>query len=199
MCHKTLELYGNYRTSEFVDPVLFVHADHKFSVYFKPKLQKNLLYLQISHLKVILHSYMYRKIDEEKFLPLLMYVLTHGNVTVYEWKHDEPPPDQNQNGTGIKLENGNGDFEIDWGDLTDPPAPDDQPGSAAAAGIDFGEPGIDFGESEIDFGTTDVDISAITIEDSGEVGERSNETVGESHTVVTNTTAQPSGMYMYVL
>ena len=132
-----------------------------------------------------------RKIDEEKFLPVLMYILTHGNVTVYEWKHDEPPPNQNRNGTGVKLENGNenGDFEIDWGDLN--PSSDDQQDSATAAGIDFGESDIDFGESEIDFGT-DIDLSTITIEDSGEVGEQSGEAVGGLD-VATKTTAQPSG------
>ena len=141
-----------------------------------------------------------RKIDEEKFLPVLMYILTHGNVTVYEWKHDEPPPSQNQNGTGNKLENENenenGDFEIDWGDLN-PSSDDDQQAkdSAAAAGIEFGELGIDFGESEIDFSATDIDLSAITIEDSGEIGEQSSEfeAVGEVDTTTTKTTAQLSG------
>jgi hypothetical protein len=122
-----------------------------------------------------------------------MYILTHGNVTVYEWKHDEPPPNQNQNGTGIKPENGNenGDFEIDWGDLS--PSSNDQQDSATAAGIDFGEPNIDFGESEIDFGTADIDLSAITIEDSGQIGEQASEAVGGLD-MATKTTAQPSGI-----
>ena len=122
-----------------------------------------------------------------------MYILTHGNVTVYEWKHDEPPPNQNQNETSITLENGNekGDFEIDWGDLN--PSSDDQQDSATAAGISFGEPDIDFGESEIDFGA-DIDLSTITIEDSGEVGEQSSEAVGTGGLdVATKVTAQPSG------
>ena len=113
-----------------------------------------------------------------------MYVLTHGNVTVYEWKHDEPPPNQNQNQneTEIKLGNGNenGDFEIDWGNLN--PSCDDQQELATAAGI---ETGIDFGESEIDFGT-DIDLSSIVIEDSGEIV--------DELAVVTKTTAQPSGI-----
>lgn len=118
-----------------------------------------------------------------------MYILTHGNVTVYEWKHDEPPPNQNGNETGIKLENGNenGDFEIDWGDLN--PSSGDQQVSTIAAGIDFGEPEIDFGESEIDFGT-DIDLSTITIEDSGEVGEQ---TSGESAMATKATAQQPLG------
>ena len=108
-----------------------------------------------------------------------MYILTHGNITVYEWKHDEPPPNQNQNEAEIKLENGNenGDFEIDWGNLN--PSSDDQQESA---GI---ETGIDFGESEIDFGT-DIDLSSIIIEDSGEIV--------DELAVVTKTTAQPSGI-----
>lgn len=127
-----------------------------------------------------------------------MYILTHGNVTVYEWKHDEPPPSQNQNGTGNKLENANenGNLEIDWGDLN-PSSDDDQQAkdSAAAAGIEFGELGIDFGESEIDFSATDIDLSAITIEDSGEIGEQSSEfeAVGEVDTTTTKTTAQLPG------
>ena len=129
-----------------------------------------------------------------------MYILTHGNVTVYEWKHDEPPPSQNQNGTGNKLENGNekSDFEIDWGDLS--PSPNDQQDSATAApGIDFGEPGIDFGESEIDFGTGDIDLSSITIEDSGEVGEQASRAVVGGLDAATKTAAQPSGTAQAVL
>ena len=134
----------------------------------------------------VIVNYTCRKIDEEKFLPVLMYILTHGNVTVYEWKHDEPPPNQNQNGTGVKLENGNesGDFEIDWGDLS--PSSGDQQEFATSAEIDFGE-------SEIDFGT-DIDLSTITIEESGEIDETSG-TVDEL-VVATNTPAQTSGILL---
>ncbi len=28
----------------------------------------------------------------DNFLAMLSYVLKHGNVTVYEWKHGEAPP-----------------------------------------------------------------------------------------------------------
>ena len=117
-----------------------------------------------------------------------MYILTHGNVTVYEWKHDEPPPNQNQNETEDKLGNGNvtEDLEIDWGDLS--ASSDDKQASPVKDGIDFGESGIDFGESEIDFGA-DVDLSSITIEDSGEVG---GDEVVTSATITTK--AQPSGV-----
>lgn len=120
-----------------------------------------------------------------------MYILTHGNVTVYEWKHDEPPPDQNQNGTGVKPKNGNetGDFEIDWGDLN--PSSNDQQELATAEEIDFGKPDIEFEESGIDFGT-DIDLSSITIEDSGEVGVATGQLIDEL-AVNTKTTAQPSG------
>ena len=34
----------------------------------------------------------YRHADE-KFLPMLSYILKHGNVSVYEWKHGKPPPE----------------------------------------------------------------------------------------------------------
>ena len=115
-------------------------------------------------------SFTCRKIDEDTFLPTLMYVLIHGNVTVYEWKHNEPPPNQNQNGTGTALESEKvaEELEIDWGDID--VSTNDQQSSTSPAGIDFGTSGIDFGESEINF-DTDVDLSAITIEDSGDVDE----------------------------
>ena len=137
---------------------------------------------------LVCFHFCYRKIDEEKFLPMLMYILTHGNVTVYEWKHDEPPPSQNQNVTEDKLGNGNVTedlAEIDWGDTG--ASSDDTPTSHTQDGIDLGESGIDFGESEIDFGA-DVDISSITIEDSGEVG---GDEIVTSAAITTK--AQPSG------
>lgn len=114
-----------------------------------------------------------------------MYILTHGNVTVYEWKYDEPPPSQNQNETEAKIGNENvtEDLEIDWGDLGS--SSNDQPTLPTTDGIDFGESELDFGESEIDFGI-DVDLSSITIEDSGEVD-------GDGTTAVTSK-AQPTGM-----
>ena len=129
-----------------------------------------------------------RKIDEDNFLPMLMYVLTHGNVTVYEWKYNEPPP--NQNGQKSETDHDNGmtsdNLEIDWGDIGS--SSNDQEAPTALPQIDFGESGIDFGESEIDFGV-DVDLSAITIEDSGEVcGEEGN--IG---TNATETKTRPPG------
>lgn len=30
-------------------------------------------------------------VKEDQFLPMLSYVLKHGNVTVYQWRHDEAP------------------------------------------------------------------------------------------------------------
>lgn len=118
---------------------------------------------------------------------MLMYILTHGNVTVYEWKHDEPPPSQNQNETEDKLGDGNvtEDLEIDWGDLG--ASSNNKQASPTKDGIDFGESGIDFGELEIDFGA-DVDITSITIEDSGEVG---GDEIVTSAAITTE--AQPSG------
>ena len=104
-----------------------------------------------------------------------MYVLTHGNVTVYEWKHDEPPPNQNQNETENTQGNETEELEIDWGDLGS--SGDNQQALPSTAEIDFGKSEIDFGTSEIDFGESeidfgvDIDLSAITIEDSGEVDE----------------------------
>ena len=116
-----------------------------------------------------IHNF-HRKIDEDTFLPTLMYVIIHGNVTVYEWKHNEPPPNQNQNGTGAELgsEKVADELEIDWGDIDTPT--NDQQTSTSTAGIDFGTSEINFGESEINF-DADVDLSAITIEDSGDVDE----------------------------
>ena len=117
-----------------------------------------------------------------------MYVLTHGNITVYEWKYNEPPP--NQNGQKSETDRDNGlasdNLEIDWGDIG--ASSNDQEAPTALPEIDFGESGIDFGESEIDFGI-DVDLSAITIEDSGEVcGEE-----GDRGTADTETKTRPPG------
>lgn len=100
-----------------------------------------------------------------------MYVLIHGNVTVYEWKHGVPPENQN---TGRKDEveeaaQSERDDEIDWGadDDTAAASPAADPTTVQDQEIDFG---IDYGE--IDFGADDsVDISCITIEETGEIDE----------------------------
>ncbi|KAL5508879.1 hypothetical protein EMCRGX_G004141 [Ephydatia muelleri] len=54
---------------------------------------------------------------DEKFLPMLSYILKHGNVTVYEWKHGNPPPEPQvqcvlPSSTNTANE---GALEIDWG------------------------------------------------------------------------------------
>ena len=117
-----------------------------------------------------------------------MYVLTHGNVTVYEWKYNEPPPNQNGQKGDNGLDNGttSESLEIDWGDIGS--SSNDQEAPTALPEIDFGESGIDFGESEIDFGV-DVDLSAITIEDSGEVCVEE----GDRGTAATESKAKPPG------
>ena len=42
---------------------------------------------------VLLHTMHTLRGADETFLPMLSYILKHGNVTVYEWKHGNPPPE----------------------------------------------------------------------------------------------------------
>lgn len=87
-------------------------------------------------------------VNSEQFLSMLSYILKHGNVTVYEWEHGEPPvQDQNQNAVTE-------DASIDWGLDSGVSATQDD-------GIDFGE--IDFGDSVLG----ENDLTSITLEESG--------------------------------
>lgn len=132
---------------------------------------------------------LYRIPDEEKFLPMLLFVLIHGNVTIYQWKHGVPPQDQNTAETTpvqpAQAERDEDVLEIDWGGNTNDaavPPSDSTPTTGQSDGIGFG---IDFGETEIDFSIDEtVDLSCITVEESGET-EENLETVGSdtSHPV----------------
>ena len=59
-----------------------------------------------------------RSCDEDNFLPMLSYVLKHGNVTVYEWKHGNGPPETTTSmsagsqSAAVIAESA----DIDWGD-----------------------------------------------------------------------------------
>ncbi|XP_063635419.1 CDK5 regulatory subunit-associated protein 3 [Cydia splendana] len=107
-------------------------------------------------------------------LPLLQFVVNHGNVTVYEWSYGEPPLAVEPDPVHIELddEDGAGD-KIDFGD---------------GGGIDFGSveapADIDFGDGdtgEIDWGNIDSapaidldlssDLAAVALEESGIVVE----------------------------
>ncbi|XP_045767296.1 CDK5RAP3-like protein [Maniola jurtina] len=108
-----------------------------------------------------------------ELLPLLQYVVEHGNTTVYQWSYGEPPLSIEPHPIQIGLEDDQaaGD-QIDFGD---------------SAEIDFGSGDvsaeIDFGDGdaggEIDWGNMDaaadvdaaVDISAISLDESGIVVE----------------------------
>ncbi|XP_047531996.1 CDK5 regulatory subunit-associated protein 3 [Vanessa atalanta] len=106
-------------------------------------------------------------------LPLLKYVVEHGNTTVYEWSYGEPPLSVEPDPVHIELEKDDaaGD-QIDFGEST----------------IDFGaedtSADIDFGDGdaggEIDWGNIDVapaevdvsaDVAAISLDESGIVVE----------------------------
>ncbi|CAG4933894.1 unnamed protein product [Parnassius apollo] len=109
-----------------------------------------------------------------KVLPLVQYMVEHGNTTVYEWTYGEPPLSIEPDPIHIELDSDNkaaGD-QIDFGDT-----PIDFGSIDASAGIDFGEGDaggeIDWGN--IDAAPTDVDISAdvaaISLDESGIVVE----------------------------
>ncbi|XP_048005021.1 CDK5 regulatory subunit-associated protein 3 [Leguminivora glycinivorella] len=106
-------------------------------------------------------------------LPLLQFVVKHGNVTVYEWSYGEPPLAVEPDPVHIELEDedGAGD-KIDFGD-----------GGGIDFGADAGDAGV-FGDGdtgEIDWGnigsapTIDLDISSelasVALEESGIVVE----------------------------
>jgi hypothetical protein len=98
-------------------------------------------------------------VTEDQYLPVLSYILKHGNVTVYQWKHEEAPvPDQTERNGNEAEEPG-----IDWG-----------LGSAVVSredgGIDFGE--IDFGDTSL--GDLEEGVAIITLEESGEGGTTSS-------------------------
>ncbi|CAH2040205.1 unnamed protein product, partial [Iphiclides podalirius] len=112
--------------------------------------------------------------EAPKVLPLLQYMVEHGNTTVYEWTYGEPPLSVEPDPIHIEVETdtqGAGD-QIDFGDNAI-----DFGSIDASAAIDFGDGDT---AAEIDWGAVDaapidVDISAdvagISLEESGIVVE----------------------------
>ncbi|XP_073952638.1 CDK5 regulatory subunit-associated protein 3 [Choristoneura fumiferana] len=108
-------------------------------------------------------------------LPLLQFVVHHGNVTVYEWSYGEPPLsvepdpvhielDDEDKGSGDKIDFGDSN-EIDFG-AVDAPADIDF-GDGDAAQIDWGN--IDSGPAiELDLSA---EIASVPLEESGIVVE----------------------------
>ena len=116
--------------------------------------------------------YFNRTPAEEKFLPMLLFILIHGNVSIYQWKHGMPPPEKDTTGQFAEVtqsETNDESLEIDWGGSGDAATiPGSEPAlvSSQSDGIEFG---IDFGDSEIDLGTDEtVELSCITVEETGE-------------------------------
>ncbi|KAJ2947326.1 hypothetical protein O0L34_g17040 [Tuta absoluta] len=111
----------------------------------------------------------------QEVLPLLQYVVEHGNTTVYEWSYGEPPLSVEPDPIHIELddeEQGDGD-QIDFGDNSIDFGAIEPAGGAE---IDFGN-----GDGEIDWGNIDsagsadlnlsADIAAVSLEESGIVVE----------------------------
>lgn len=118
----------------------------------------------ISLIIVDLSHYSEHEVKETEFLPMLSYILKHGNVTVYQWQNGRPPVrDQNQtsvprNGNRVRPE----EFSIDWR------AGLEEASSVVTTqddGIDFGE--IDFSDSVLDLGGVEEGVALITLEESG--------------------------------
>ena len=66
---------------------------------------------------IVALDFLYRSCDEDNFLPLLSYILKHGNVTVYKWKNGTEP--QTSMPTAILTELPSNDtIDIDWGEST---------------------------------------------------------------------------------
>nr|CAG4646332.1 EOG090X07S9 [Macrothrix elegans] len=78
--------------------------------------------------------------NEESFLPVLQYIVEHGNTTVYEWRYGEPP---------LKIEEPQLLIET-------------EPDPVAEDAIDFGDSAIDFGTGdEVELETGDIDWGQI--------------------------------------
>ncbi|XP_028026242.1 CDK5 regulatory subunit-associated protein 3 [Bombyx mandarina] len=123
--------------------------------------------------------------DSPEALPILQYVIIHGNTTVYEWSYGEPPLSLEPDPIHIELdddeEQASGD-QIDFGDNNDI---DFSSIDASGAGIDFGDGD---GAAEIDWGNIDIasadensllaDIEAVSLEGAGIVIEEQGMTGG---------------------
>ncbi len=99
---------------------------------------------------------------EEKFLPMIHYVLSNGHTTVYQWKHGRPCPSTKPSQPESESENMNvSELDIDWGGMECV----SEPSSGLEGGVDYG--GIDFGTVEdVDLGIC-IEDAGITIESEG--------------------------------
>ncbi|XP_064097632.1 CDK5 regulatory subunit-associated protein 3-like [Macrobrachium nipponense] len=112
------------------------------------------------------------KNNKSECVPLLKYIIEHGNVTTYEWTYGEPPCQIEEPKLDIELEDDcveTAADEIDFGDLQDPQEIDF--GSDSAGGdIDWGNLNADQ-PVEIDWGIGeaegDIATDEIVVEESG--------------------------------
>ncbi|XP_038220146.1 CDK5 regulatory subunit-associated protein 3 [Zerene cesonia] len=111
--------------------------------------------------------------DASDVLPLLQYVVEHGNTTVYEWMYGEAPLSVEPDAIHIEIDDGKqgagdqidfGDGAIDFGP-TDAPAEIDFGDGDTGGEIDWGN--IDAAPGEVDMST----IAEVSIEDAGIVVE----------------------------
>uniref|UniRef100_A0A131Y046 Putative cdk5 activator-binding protein n=1 Tax=Ixodes ricinus TaxID=34613 RepID=A0A131Y046_IXORI len=79
-------------------------------------------------------------------LPVMRYLVSRGNTSTYEWRHGEPPEvvEETLPILPVDVDNGNGDDQIDFGDLDLKGASSDA--SPASPNGDFVH--VDFGEGE---------------------------------------------------
>nr|CAG4647980.1 EOG090X07S9 [Moina brachiata]SVE93064.1 EOG090X07S9 [Moina brachiata] len=75
-------------------------------------------------------------------VPLLQYIIEHGNTTVYEWRYGEPP---------LRIEEPPLLINIESEDTT----------AESNDGIDFGDAAIDFGTEDVELETGDIDWGQI--------------------------------------
>ncbi|XP_060802008.1 CDK5 regulatory subunit-associated protein 3 [Amyelois transitella] len=165
---KQLGIQGNKIKRELVDRLMELPEIYdKIGKSLKPLLPAIELYTAFT--KYILGE------RATEVLPLLQYVIQHGNTTVYEWSYGEPPLSVEPDPVHIEFddeEQGGGD-QIDFGDSNEIDF-----GSIDTGAIDFGDGD---GAAEIDWGNIgeapaeNVDLSAniaeISLEESGIVVE----------------------------
>ncbi|XP_071443641.1 CDK5 regulatory subunit-associated protein 3 isoform X2 [Hetaerina americana] len=135
-------------------------------------------------------------------LPLLKYIIDHGNVTTYEWMYGEPPLQIEEPQLDVQFDDeeqvDQNDEKIDFGgEAIDFSTVNECTSKTDDDQIDFGEGGIDWGtvDEAIDWNTVDgiskIDLADVTLNESGIVVEETGMSGGvarlkEAYTLLDN-------------
>lgn len=118
-------------------------------------------------------------------VPLMQFLITHGNVTTYQWRHGEPPEvvEETLPVLPVDIDNGNSDDQIDFGDLDIGTSATNS--TATSPNGDFVHVGFGDGEEAIEVAGGDGISWDISVEADGTAGDGAAEKILEeqsSHT-----------------